>query len=84
MDDPVLRQRGKKVASVDEVIISGERLDEDKASLRISALDIFRIVLTLLISFLALSYYVTSGESVLWGCRPWITRPGLVKAFLVS
>jgi len=48
----------------------------------ISILDVFRIIFTLCTVSCALSYYVTSGESVLWGYRPWITRPDLVKAYI--
>ncbi len=49
----------------------------------ISVLDILRIILTLCAASCALSYYVTSGETVLWGYRPWVTRPQELKAYFV-
>ena len=50
----------------------------------ISVLDILRVILTVCAASCALSYYITSGESTLWGYRPWFTRPELVKAHLVG
>ena len=49
----------------------------------ISILDVLRIILTLCVASCALSYYITSGESVLWGYRPWVTRPQELKAYFV-
>jgi hypothetical protein len=55
----------------------------EDASPVISALDIIRIIFTICVASCALSYYLTSGESVL--CyRPWLTRPQLLKAYFVS
>ncbi|KAL9617240.1 MAG: hypothetical protein Q9160_007968 [Pyrenula sp. 1 TL-2023] len=48
----------------------------------ISTLDIFRILITLCVSSLALSYFTTNGESVLWGYRPWFTKLDQIKAAL--
>jgi hypothetical protein len=56
----------------------------EDASPVISVLDIIRIIFTLCVASCALSYYLTSGESVLWGYRPWLTRPQLLKAYFVS
>jgi hypothetical protein len=56
----------------------------EDASPVISVLDIIRIIFTLSVASCALSYYLTSGESVLWGYRPWLTRPQLLKAYFVS
>jgi hypothetical protein len=58
--------------------------EEVEASPAISVLDIIRIIFTLCVASCALSYYLTSGESVLWGYRPWLTRPQLLKAYFVS
>jgi len=58
--------------------------DEPEEGTRvISVLDVIRILVTLVATSLALSYYITSGESVLWGWQPWLTRPGLLKSYLV-
>jgi hypothetical protein len=56
----------------------------EDASPVISVLDIIRIIFTLCAASCALSYYLTSGESVLWGYRPWLTQPQLLKAYFVS
>jgi hypothetical protein len=50
----------------------------------ISILDVIRIIFTLCAASCALSYYITSGESMLWGYRPWLTQPQLLKAYFVS
>ncbi|PKY09220.1 heme/steroid binding domain protein [Aspergillus campestris IBT 28561] len=47
----------------------------------ISVLDIFRVLLTLVVASCGLSYYMT-GESVLWGYRPWYTRWPVMKQYL--
>ncbi|EAW07203.1 putative heme/steroid binding domain protein [Aspergillus clavatus NRRL 1] len=45
----------------------------------IGILDIIRVLVTLVVASCGLSYYMT-GESVLWGYRPWFTRwPLLVR-----
>ncbi|PWY89985.1 cytochrome b5 [Aspergillus heteromorphus CBS 117.55] len=41
---------------------------------RISLLDIIRVLVTLVIASCGLSFYMTSSESILWGYRPWFTR----------
>jgi hypothetical protein len=75
--DPTLKT--SPTTSADEVA------DEvEDASPVISVLDIIRIIFTLCVASCALSYYLTSGESVLWGYRPWLTRPQLLKAYFVS
>ena len=86
-----IRQRNLKSDSTAKAttIIAAENLPEeaeeaeDRSPL-ISVLDIIRIIVTLCAASCALSYYLTSGESVLWGYRPWLTRPQLLKAYLVS
>lgn len=49
----------------------------------ISVLDIIRVFVTLALATLGLSYYITNGESLLWGYRPWFTRLPVVKHYLV-
>ena len=56
----------------------------EDASPFISLLDLIRIIATLCAASCALSYYLTSGESLLWGYHPWLTRPQLLKAYFVS
>ena len=50
----------------------------------ISILDIIRVLITLVVASCALSYYMTSSESLLWGYRPWFTRWPLVVQYIVS
>lgn len=50
----------------------------------ISILDIIRVLATLVLAVLGTSYYMTDGESVMFGYRPWFTRLALVKQAVVS
>ncbi|GIJ83394.1 hypothetical protein Asppvi_002214 [Aspergillus pseudoviridinutans] len=55
---------------------SPRRSSDDRG---ISVSDIIRVLLTLVVASCGLSYYMT-GESVLWGYRPWFTKwPVLVQ-----
>lgn len=49
----------------------------------ISVSDIIRVLLTLVVASCGLSYYMT-GESVLWGYRPWFTRWPVLVRYIVS
>jgi predicted heme/steroid binding protein len=49
----------------------------------ISVTDIIRVLLTLVVASCGLSYYMT-GESVLWGYRPWFTRWPVLVQYIVS
>lgn len=46
-------------------------------------MDILRILGGLFLLSCLLSYFVTN-ESILWGYRPWFTRPAVVSQWLVS
>ncbi|RAL05464.1 putative heme/steroid binding domain protein [Aspergillus ibericus CBS 121593] len=48
----------------------------------ISILDILRVLATLIIATLGLSYYMTGSESVLFGYRPWFTRLPVVLRYI--
>lgn len=83
-----IRQRNPKSeanAKTDAATSANDVPDEvEDASPVISILDLVRIIVTLCAASCALSYYLTSGESLLWGYRPWLTRPQLLKAYFVS
>ena len=84
-----IRQRNPKAKSTAKIAPLTSSADNvpdevEDASSVISVLDIIRITFTICAASCALSYYITSGESVLWGYRPWLTRPQLLKAYLVS
>lgn len=88
MSEASVRQRNSKSAPTTKNTFTASTVEgpdeaEDAGRL-ISILDIFRIVLTSCVVSCALSYYTTSGESVFWGYRPWVTRPHVLKAYLVS
>jgi predicted heme/steroid binding protein len=51
---------------------------EDQSSRVISILDILRVTITLIGVSFALSYYMTSGASLLWNYQPWFTDPSQV------
>jgi hypothetical protein len=60
------------------------RLVQNEDEPFISLLDIVRILVTLVLASTALSYYTTSGASLIWGYqRPWFTRWPLLRAYLV-
>ena len=56
--------------------------DPDEGPSRLSLFDVFRILAGLFLLSSTLSYFVT-GNSILWGYRPAITRPARVRAWLV-
>jgi hypothetical protein len=60
--------------------------DDDDENFRISLLDVLRVIVTFVVLFVGLSYYVTSGESYIWGFerqRPWWMRYNDIKQFMV-
>lgn len=60
--------------------------DDDEENFYISLLDVLRIIVTFVVLSVGLSYYVTSGESYIWGFerqRPWWMRYNDIKQFLV-
>lgn len=50
---------------------------------KVTVLDVLRVLGGVLLLNFALSWYIT-GESFLWGWRPWFSRPDGLKAWLVS
>ncbi|CRG89542.1 hypothetical protein PISL3812_06578 [Talaromyces islandicus] len=59
--------------------------DSDEEDRFISVLDVIRVIFTLVMLSVGLSYYVTAGESYIWGFekdRPWWMRYNDVKQFL--
>lgn len=62
------------------------KVDDDDEDFHISLLDVLRLIITFVILSVGLSYYVTSGESYIWGFerqRPWWMRYNGIKQFLV-
>lgn len=57
--------------------------DPDEDPSRLSLLDILRVLGGLFLLSSTLSYFIT-GNSILWGYRPALTRPAQLKAWLVS
>lgn len=60
--------------------------DDDDENFHISLLDVLRVIVTFVVLSVGLSYYVTSGESYIWGFerqRPWWMRYNDIKQFLV-
>ena len=56
--------------------------DPDEGPSRLSLFDVLRILGGLFLLSSTLSYFIT-GNSILWGYRPAITRPARIKAWLV-
>lgn len=62
--------------------VSTEVEVEDNTVRVISILDVFRILFAIVGITLVASYYVTSGESLIFGLpRPWFTKPSEVKQY---
>ena len=78
---PDLRQRKPEQQTAPRKVSTEVEL-KDKNSPVISLLDIFRVVIALIAVTLVASYYVTSGESYIFGLpRPWFTKPAELKQF---
>ena len=56
--------------------------DSDEGPNRLSLLDVLRVLGGLFLLSGTLSYFIT-GNSILWGYRPAVTRPARIKAWLV-
>lgn len=77
-----VRQRKPQTNEAATRKVSTEVEVEDKSSSVISVLDVLRVIVTLLGISLAASYYVTSGESLIFGLpRPWFTKPAELKQY---
>lgn len=82
MSDAGVRQRvtkptSKPTTAADRVPYEIE--DNDRG---ISIIDVFRVILTLIGVSCALSYYLTSSDSLTWGYKPWFSNPaGLARYF---
>lgn len=77
-----LRQRKTQPKQNGSNKVSTEVEVEDKSSSVISLLDVLRVIVTLVGISLAASYYLTSGESLIFGLpRPWFTKPAELKHF---
>lgn len=75
-----VRQRKSNGSATKKV--STEVEVEDKSSSVISVIDIFRVLFALIGVTLIASYYVTSGESYIFGHpRPWFTKPAELKQY---
>jgi predicted heme/steroid binding protein len=79
MSDAGLRQRTNKSPqqSTDSHDLADARTNEGNGPF-ISLLDILRIIITLIAASSGLSYYLTSGDSLLWGHKAWYTNPHAV------
>ncbi|KAJ5948310.1 hypothetical protein N7466_001325 [Penicillium verhagenii] len=74
------RQAGKATSTRKEATPPrSKHTEEDRG---ISVLDIVRVLATVALATFGISYYITNGESVLFGSRPWFTRWPVVKQFI--
>src|SRR5690348_1211957 len=81
MSTPGLRQRTGKPSAASPATSPTPTITEDERS-GISLLDILRILATLITVSCALSYYLTTGTSLLWGYHAWYTNPSALAAYL--
>jgi len=83
MSDEGLRQRSNKTTiGATATKDATARAREDDEGPGISLLDIARILVTIIGLSCALSYYLTSGESLIWGYKAWFTNPNAVVQYL--
>jgi predicted heme/steroid binding protein len=84
MSDAGLRQRTSKSTpqGTDSQNAADARTTESNAGSFISFLDVLRILITLVAASSGLSYYLTSGDSLLWGHKAWYTNLGAVGQYL--
>ncbi|KAJ5925867.1 hypothetical protein N7454_007377 [Penicillium verhagenii] len=75
------RQAGKATSNGKEATPPprSKHTEEDRG---ISVLDIVRVLATVVLATFGISYYITNGESMLFGSRPWFTRWPVVKQFI--
>lgn len=82
-----LERENKKGSNKKKYIVKDDAdADDDDENFHISVLDILRVIVTVVGLSVALSYYVTSGESYIWGLerqRPWWMRYNDIKQFWV-
>ncbi|MBE7181334.1 MAG: cytochrome b5 domain-containing protein, partial [Terriglobus roseus] len=84
MSSDGVRQRGGKATNASNAPAprgGGPSSHEDDEKSGISGLDIVRIIVTLVGLSCALSYYLTSGSSLLWGYHAWFTNPSAVAQY---
>lgn len=78
---PEVRQRKPQAPTSQKV--STEVEIEDASASVVSLVDVLRILVTLVGLTIAASYYVTSGESYIFGLpRPWFTKPAQIKQYI--
>ena len=83
MSNNSLRERKPQAGSPtqSEQQFPGKRLQADDDGPLISLLDIVRVFVTLTFLSCAISYYITSGESLIWGYSAWFTNPAALTQY---
>ena len=80
---PARYRKSPKTAGSDAVPAqSKEPTPKPTAQPGFSVVDVVRMVLGILLLSSVLSYFIT-GDSVLWGWRPWFVRPEVLKQKMV-
>jgi predicted heme/steroid binding protein len=85
MSNNVLRQRDTKPSSPTPALPTNTPAERPlpPSTRSLTLLDVLRILSTLALTALALSYYLTAGSSLFFNYpRPWFTRPALLKSYL--
>lgn len=77
-----VRQRAGKSAGTASPPKNAVSAREDDEGRGISFLDVVRILVTLAGLSCALSYYLTSESSLIWGYHPWFANPSAVMQYL--
>jgi hypothetical protein len=88
MSDTSLRKRptasNATVAEPTKTKSKSEHIkDEGETGTGLRVTDILQVLLGLFILSSAFSWFIT-GESILWGLKPWFTQPSQIKSWLVS
>ena len=81
MSDAGVRQRAPRPPTKSPPTANDVPLEVEDADRVISVLDILRVVLTLVGVACAVSYYLTSGDSLIYGYKPWFAKPAALMRY---
>jgi predicted heme/steroid binding protein len=83
MSSEGIRQRtGKASSAATTTPNASTKRKADEEGSGVSLLDIVRILVTVIGLSCALSYYLTTGNSLIWGYHAWFTNPSAVAQYL--
>ncbi len=82
MPDAGLRHRTPKPPAKPTPTADNVPSEAEDTGRVISILDLLRVVLTLIGVTCAVSYYLTSGDSLIYGYKPWFAKPAALMRYI--